>query len=217
MNLSATLSIFRLFRDPSLCLPHHTIPTFQHLPIPISQALTGDDRPSNDDNNNNNSSAEDVEKGDGDAVNVHGKVDIRAVVLDKDNCFARPGENEIYPPYEDKMRQLKAAYPGARLLIVSNSAGTTSFDPDGSHVCIYASSLSHISRLLETPLSVQVFNHVLFISLCIGTITLSILSTWNTEYSLHRLRVFSTKQRLSPSKAFSCSSFITSILQVHMR
>ena len=75
MNISATISIFKLLRDPSLCLPHSTIPTFQHLPIPVSKAfITGqqDQKP----------------------------VDIRAVVLDKDNCFAEPGENEVYKPYE---------------------------------------------------------------------------------------------------------------------
>ncbi len=73
MNLSGTFSIFRLFRDPSLCLPHYTVSTFQQLPIPLSQALS--------------------EK-------YKQKVDIRAVVLDKDNCFARPGENDVYKPYE---------------------------------------------------------------------------------------------------------------------
>lgn len=73
MNVSGTLNVFRLLRDPSLCLPHHTVPTFNHLPIPLCRAFT---RPDN-------------EK----------KVDIRAVVLDKDNCFAVPKENEVYKPY----------------------------------------------------------------------------------------------------------------------
>jgi hypothetical protein len=73
MNVSGTLSFFRLFRDPSLCLPHHTVSTFNHLPIPLSRAFT---------------------KADGEK-----KVDIRAVVLDKDNCFAVPKENEVYKPY----------------------------------------------------------------------------------------------------------------------
>jgi phosphatidylglycerophosphatase GEP4 len=73
MNVSGTLSFFRLFRDPSLCLPHHTVSTFNHLPIPLSRAFN---------------------KADGEK-----KVDIRAVVLDKDNCFAVPKENEVYKPY----------------------------------------------------------------------------------------------------------------------
>lgn len=72
LNVSATLNIFRLFAKPSLCLPQATISTFNHLPIPLNAAF--DKR--------------------------YGKVDIRAVVLDKDNCFARPGSNEVYGPYE---------------------------------------------------------------------------------------------------------------------
>ena len=74
-NLSGTLNAFRLFRDPSLCLPHHTVSTFNSLPIPLSKAFqTG-------------------EKG-------KTEVDIRAVVLDKDNCFAIPHKNEVFNGYK---------------------------------------------------------------------------------------------------------------------
>ncbi|KAF2429730.1 HAD-superfamily phosphatase [Tothia fuscella] len=99
MNISGTLNAFKLLRDPSLCLPHHTISTFNQLPIPLSEAFAG----------------------------RHGgkEPDIRAVILDKDNCFARPHSNEIYGPYNDKFQKLKKAYPGSRLLIVSNTAGTS--------------------------------------------------------------------------------------------
>lgn len=69
MNVSATLNAFRLLRNPSLCLPHATISTFNDLPVPLSNAF-----------------------GNADA-------DIRAVVLDKDNCFAVPKENVVYKPY----------------------------------------------------------------------------------------------------------------------
>lgn len=73
MNISATLNIFRLIRDPALCLPHSTVPNFNHLSVPVSKAfLKG-------------------EKGQ--------EPDIRAVVLDKDNCFAKPKENVIYEAY----------------------------------------------------------------------------------------------------------------------
>lgn len=71
LNVSASLNVFRLIANPSLCLPHHTVPTFNHLPIPLNDAF--------------------VERG--------RKVDIRAVVLDKDNCFAIPKQNEVYKPY----------------------------------------------------------------------------------------------------------------------
>lgn len=67
LNLSGTISLVRLLRDPSLCLPHHTIPTFNHLPVPLSSAFE--------------------------------KADIRAVVLDKDNCFAAPKADTVFPAY----------------------------------------------------------------------------------------------------------------------
>ncbi|KAI9793836.1 MAG: hypothetical protein M1816_007088 [Peltula sp. TS41687] len=127
MNLSATFSIFKLFRDPSLCLPHSTISNFQQLPIPVSQAFTHHHHPSRRSSRN---------------------PDIRAVVIDKDNCFARPGENEVYKPYEDKLQALRNAYPGARLLIVSNSAGSSTADPT-----------DHDASLLEQNTSITVLRH----------------------------------------------------------
>ena len=101
MNLSATFNIFRLFANPSLCLPHHTIATFDQLPIPLNTAFR-----------NKSEKAP----------------DIRALVLDKDNCFARPHTTSIHPAYNAHFARLRAAYPGAKLLIVSNSSGTGS-DP----------------------------------------------------------------------------------------
>ena len=70
MNVSATLNALKLIHNPSLCLPQATISTFNHLPIPVSLAF-GPQKP-----------------------------DIRAVVLDKDDCFAVPGDNAVYKPYE---------------------------------------------------------------------------------------------------------------------
>lgn len=72
LNLSGTLNIFRLFARPSLCLPQHTVSTFNDLPIPLNRAFEGTNR----------------------------KADIRAVVLDKDDCFAVPHTNEVHPPYK---------------------------------------------------------------------------------------------------------------------
>ncbi|KAL9603079.1 MAG: hypothetical protein Q9219_001443 [cf. Caloplaca sp. 3 TL-2023] len=109
MNVSATLNTLRLIAKPSLCLPQATVPTFGHLPIPLSDAF-GTLKP-----------------------------DIRAVVLDKDDCFAEPGENQVYKPFLDKFQSLHAAYPSPHLLIVSNSAGTTTSDPDGSHASLLSS------------------------------------------------------------------------------
>jgi phosphatidylglycerophosphatase GEP4 len=74
MNISGIVNAFKLLRDPSLCLPHHTVSNFNHLPIPLSKAFTA----------------------------RHGEKtpDIRAVILDKDNCFAVPHENEVHKPYQ---------------------------------------------------------------------------------------------------------------------
>jgi len=70
-NISATLNIFRLVVKPTLCLPHATISTFAQLPVPLSQGF-----------------------------GKYKNVDIRAVVLDKDNCFAYPHSNEVHKPYK---------------------------------------------------------------------------------------------------------------------
>lgn len=70
-NVSATLNLFRLIAKPSLCLPHATVSTFNQLPIPLNKAF-----------------------------DKYKNVDIRAVVLDKDNCFAIPHSNDVHKPYE---------------------------------------------------------------------------------------------------------------------
>ena len=70
-NVSATLNIFRLIARPTLCLPQATISAFNELPVPLNKAFER-----------------------------YKHVDIRAVVLDKDNCFAYPHSNSVYKPYE---------------------------------------------------------------------------------------------------------------------
>ena len=74
MNISASLNVFRLITNPTVCLPHATIPTFNHLPVPVSEVFTTDRKDK--------------------------RPDIRAIVLDKDNCFARKGENVVWEEYE---------------------------------------------------------------------------------------------------------------------
>jgi len=71
LNLSGSLNVFKLIAKPSLCLPHATVSTFSDLPSPLDKAFGSQGKESN----------------------------IRAVVLDKDDCFAYPDTNEIYPPY----------------------------------------------------------------------------------------------------------------------
>ncbi|ODV87143.1 hypothetical protein CANARDRAFT_5699 [[Candida] arabinofermentans NRRL YB-2248] len=53
---------------------------------------------------------------------------IKAIVLDKDNCFAKDHDDKVWFEYEKQWESLKAAYPNAQLLIVSNSAGTNDDD-----------------------------------------------------------------------------------------
>jgi phosphatidylglycerophosphatase GEP4 len=73
MNISGTLNVFRLVKDPALCLPQYTVSTFNHLPVPLSKAFP--------------------------RKNGEKEADIRAVILDKDNCFAVPHTNEVHKPY----------------------------------------------------------------------------------------------------------------------
>jgi hypothetical protein len=70
-NISATLNVFKLLAQPSLCLPHATISTFNQLPVPLNKAF-----------------------------GKYKNADIRAVVLDKDNCFAIPHQSTVHKPYE---------------------------------------------------------------------------------------------------------------------
>ncbi|KOS19578.1 Phosphatidylglycerophosphatase GEP4 [Escovopsis weberi] len=102
INLYGSFSAARLVVQPSLCLPHHVVPTFNHLPIPLDKGLQRDGR----------------------------KVNIKAVVLDKDDCFAYPDAKEVFGPYKKHFEKLREAYPGRRLLVVSNTAGATSWDKD---------------------------------------------------------------------------------------
>lgn len=73
LNLSASLNVFRLLAKPSLCLPHATVSTFNDLPIPLDSAFDKDGQR---------------------------RANIRAVVLDKDDCFAFPESNEVYADYK---------------------------------------------------------------------------------------------------------------------
>ncbi|CAK7564687.1 MAG: hypothetical protein SEPTF4163_002586 [Sporothrix epigloea] len=104
LNLSASVNVFRLLTRPALCLPHAEVPTFNDIAIPLEGAF-----------------AEHADRR---------KPDIRAVVLDKDDCFAYPESSQVYPEYKEQFEKLREAYPGRRLLIVSNTAGALSYDKD---------------------------------------------------------------------------------------
>ncbi|KAI0150153.1 HAD-superfamily phosphatase [Xylariaceae sp. FL1272] len=102
LNLSGALNVFKLFAKPSLCLPHATVSTFADLPSPLDKAFEAQGH----------------------------KAAIKAVILDKDDCFAYPNTNEIHPPYAERFSQLRKEYPGQKLVIVSNTAGAASYDRD---------------------------------------------------------------------------------------
>lgn len=72
LNLSASLNVFKLLANPSLCLPHATISTFNDLPTPIEKAFDG----------------------------TRDKPIVKAVVLDKDDCFAYPESSTVFESYK---------------------------------------------------------------------------------------------------------------------
>ncbi|KAK4453103.1 Phosphatidylglycerophosphatase GEP4, mitochondrial [Podospora aff. communis PSN243] len=125
LNLSASVNIFKLLAKPSLCLPHATVSTFDDLPVPLSKLFTQHEKPA----------------------------DIRAVVLDKDDCFAYPDRSEVYEAYQKRFEALREAYPGRRLLIVSNTAGATSWDRDGKLAAEVqkATGVSVLSHQVKKP------------------------------------------------------------------
>ncbi|KAJ2671196.1 hypothetical protein GGH99_006189 [Coemansia sp. RSA 1285] len=49
---------------------------------------------------------------------------IRYLVFDKDNCLTAPYAEHVHPPFADAWRRCRTLFPGAHVLIVSNSAGT---------------------------------------------------------------------------------------------
>jgi len=80
MNLSGTINTFRLLYAPRLARPHVVLSQFSDLTFPLGKCIVAN------------------------VKRLHGievpEPDIRAVVLDKDNCISRPHTLEIYPPYK---------------------------------------------------------------------------------------------------------------------
>ena len=77
LNIPGSLNVFRVLARPGLCLPHASISTFNDLPVPLNQAFAGHG-----------------------GENRGRQIDIKAVVLDKDDCFAKPGGNEVLEDYK---------------------------------------------------------------------------------------------------------------------
>lgn len=74
MNLPGLVQGLACVFRPSRLLPSITVDEFSDLPQNIADALK--------------------------QVTRDEKIDIRALVLDKDNCFARPLTTEIWPKYQ---------------------------------------------------------------------------------------------------------------------
>ncbi|KAG5513679.1 hypothetical protein PMAC_000717 [Pneumocystis sp. 'macacae'] len=125
MNIKAIFpSICALFR-PSLLLPHITVETFAHIPNHLSNSLKNSVK----------------------WPHLHLDVDIRAIVIDKDNCISIPKKLELYNAYKEKLEQLKKEFKENRLLIVSNSSG------------ISDKPYFHEATILEKKLKIPVLRH----------------------------------------------------------
>ncbi|ODV61962.1 phosphatidylglycerophosphatase [Ascoidea rubescens DSM 1968] len=94
MNISATLNSIRLLFNPNLALPHQVCNDFNSIKVPIGQFI------------------------------IQNQPKIKAIVLDKDNCFAEKGDDKVYAGYTEKWKELINYYSKNNILIVSNSAGT---------------------------------------------------------------------------------------------
>ena len=79
MNLSGTLNAFKLLYAPRLARPHVILSQFSDLTFPLGKCIT---------TNIKRKYGVDVPE-----------PDIRAVVIDKDNCIAKPHALEVWPPY----------------------------------------------------------------------------------------------------------------------
>jgi phosphatidylglycerophosphatase GEP4 len=80
MNLSGTINTFRLLYAPRLARPHVVLSQFSELTFPLGRCI-----------------AANIKRHHG--VDVP-EPDIRAVVIDKDNCIARPHALEVWPAYQ---------------------------------------------------------------------------------------------------------------------
>lgn len=76
----------------------------------------------------------------------HESAPIKVVILDKDNCFAKPHASVVWPAYMAKMQRLKQVY-GDNLLILSNTAGSSD-DPTKA-----------LASALEKSTGIKVLHH----------------------------------------------------------
>lgn len=137
MNIVGALySLTCVFR-PSRLLPTLSVDEFSDLPLNIADAL---------------------------AKSRHSKqeLDIRALVLDKDNCFAEPDALVVASKYLDRWRLIRQQFPGDKVLIVSNSAGTLD-DPSNLHAQELQKSLATnvlVHKVKKPACHTQIMQHL---------------------------------------------------------
>lgn len=78
---------------------------------------------------------------------------IQYVILDKDNCFARPHTTSVDPAYKDRFSKLVANQP--EIWILSNEAGDAKADPKGT-----------MAAELEANTNVKVIKHSIKKPMC---------------------------------------------------
>ncbi|KAL9059999.1 MAG: hypothetical protein Q9162_000849 [Coniocarpon cinnabarinum] len=105
MNVPAVLGVIRALRKPEICVPHCVVDTFGDIPVPLERAFK---------------------------QHQTTPPDIRAIVLDKDNCIAIPDQNVVHSTCKERLGDMINAFSRSQILIVSNSSGLNAKDHDGS-------------------------------------------------------------------------------------
>ncbi|WBW75029.1 phosphatidylglycerol phosphate phosphatase Gep4 [Schizosaccharomyces osmophilus] len=104
VNWEGIRAFFQTVKRPRTLLPHVKFPSFTNVPVGISSHLS----------------------------NAYCRpVDIRGIVLDKDDCITVPNKNEIPNENLEKLRELQKKFGKSHILLVSNSIGSKKQDPTG--------------------------------------------------------------------------------------
>lgn len=81
---------------------------------------------------------------------------IKLIILDKDNCFAKPHTTYVWPPFQKRWLELLSANTKQyEVCILSNTAGDATADPSGE-----------LARSLEEQVGVRVLKHKLKKPMC---------------------------------------------------
>ncbi|CAB39898.2 phosphatidylglycerol phosphate phosphatase Gep4 [Schizosaccharomyces pombe] len=104
INIEGIQAFCQTIRNPRRIIPHATFPTFSQIPCNINYFLE---------------------------QKFQVPVDIRALVLDKDNCITLPNETTIAEAELKKIREFQNIYGEKNVILLSNSIGTRKLDPTG--------------------------------------------------------------------------------------